>query len=175
MAQPQANNQVNLGELSSTISGVGKAFIASKVWKIVAFVVIALGVGIYFIVKAIKKSALNDIPLPNLPTGDVVDVNKGISTTAEFEQYAKELAAELLSVTKGVLTLAATKEKTFKKLWQLNDTQLVYVYRVFSKEYYKELQKTMTQMIDEELNYVLEYNGGVKDRLVTRLRSLGAK
>lgn len=172
--ETNSNNQVNFGQLSNTLSTVGKAFVVSKVWKLVALGVVLVGTAIYFIVRAIKKSALKDIPLPELPAGTVTDPKNGINTTDDFKNLARQYADEVYSVTNDWFVLDFTKEKTFKKLWALNDTQLVYVYRVFSTLYYSKNNESMTQAIDAEVNVVWEFEGGLKNRLVSRLKSLGA-
>jgi hypothetical protein len=172
--ESNSNSQLNLGQLSNTISSVGKAFVVSKVWKVVGLVIVALGVGGYFLVKSIKKTALSQIPLPDLPNGTVTDPSKGIDTNEQFKIIARQYADELFSVTNDWFVLAYQKEVVFKKLWALNDTQLVYVHRVFSTLYYSKNNETMTQAINNETNYILEIGGGIKARLVTRLNSLGA-
>lgn len=168
------NNQINFGQLSNTISGVGKAFVVSKIWRLIALAIVAVGVGVYFVVRAIKKSALKDIPLPALPEGTVTDPSKGINTTEEFKNLARQYADEVFSITNDWFVLDFTKEKTFKKLWALNNTQLVYVHRVFSTLYYSKNNESMTQAIDSEVNVIWDIEGGIKNKLVSRLKSLGA-
>lgn len=172
--ETNSNNNLNLGQLSSTLSTVGKAFVVSKIWKVVAFLVVGLGVGIYFIVRSIKKKAVENIPLPDLPEGNVIDPTKGIDTNEQFKAIARQYADDVYSVTNDWFVLDFQKEKVFKALLTLNDTQLVYVHRVFSTLYYSKNSETMTKAIEDEINVIWGFEGGVQTKLVKRLKALGA-
>lgn len=172
--ESNSNNQLNFGQISNTLSTVGKAFVVSKIWRVVAFLVVGLGVGIYFIVKSIKKNALENIPLPNVPEGTLSDPSKGILDNAAFEKIARQYSDELFNAIDGWFTLASTKEKIFVKLMALNDSQLVFTHRVYTTLYFAKHSETMTQSIANETNTEPAFIGGIKDKLVSRLKSLGA-
>lgn len=172
--ESNSNNQVNFGQLTNTISNVGKAFVVSKLWRIVAFLVVGLGVGIYFIIRSIKKNALENIPLPEVPEGTLSDPSKGIPNNAAFEKIARQYSEELFNAIDGWFTLASTKEKIFIKLMALNDSQLVFTHRVYTTLYFAKYSETMTQAIENEKNTQPAFIGGIQEKLVTRLKSLGA-
>ncbi|MBA4849483.1 hypothetical protein [Emticicia sp. BO119] len=169
----EENKNSNANAIDSLASAASKginAFRIQKELKLWLILAVVGGVIIFFIVRAIKKSALNDIPLPELPTG-----GDPIADPDTYKQDAEITAKSVKDVTEGWFTLASTKESVFRKLYAMSDRDLVYVYRVYSNLYYKKSQETMTAAIDSESNYIPEWQGGVKVKLVNRLNLLGAK
>lgn len=173
MEEKKNSNAANGNAIDGLASSVSKGINAFRVqkelqfWGVIGIVVVVVG---YFIVRAIKKSALNNIPLPELPTG-----GEPIADADTYKQEAQIMAKEVKSVTDGLFTLANTKEKVFAKLYAMSDRDLLYVYRVYNSLYYTKSQETMTQAIEAETNYVPEFLGGVKGQLVNRLTLLGGR
>lgn len=162
----EAKNNNAIEGIGASVSKAVNAFTASKLLKLWLFLGILAAVGIYFLVKLIQKNALNNIPLPELPK------DGSIPDPETFEKQAKVLANELKDVITGIFTLASSKEKVFKKLFELKDAELIYTYRVYNKLYFNSTSETMTAAIQDESNYVPEAIGGVKSKLVNRLISL---
>lgn len=159
-----------LDSLGNSVSNAIDSFRKSKELKFWALVILIVSVLGYFAYKAIKKSGLDDIPLPELPGDDTP-----IADEATFKQQSEVLAKRVKDVTTGIFTFAATKEAVFRELSQLDDRHLIYTYRTYTSLYFKKDQESMTQAIDAESNYIPEWQGGVKMKLVNRLRLLGAK
>lgn len=162
------NNSAAIDGIGTSVSRAIDAFRKSKELKLWLFFGLLAAVALYFGIKAFRKSVLNNIPLPDIPTDGT------IPDPATFEKQAKILANELRDVVRGIFTFAATKEKTFKKLFELTDAELIYTYRVYNKLYYNTTSETMTQAIQDEVNYVPDWQGGTKTKLVNRLISLNA-
>lgn len=162
----EAKNNNAIEGIGASVSKAVNAFTASKLLKLWLFLGLLAAVGIYFLVKLIKKNALNNIPLPELPK------DGSIPDPETFEKQAKVLANELKEAVTGIWTLASSKEKVFKKLFELKDAELIYTYRVYNKLYFNSTSETMTAAIQDESNYVPEAIGGVKSKLVNRLISL---
>lgn len=163
----EAKNTNAIEGIGGSISGAIKAFTASKLLKLWLFLGLLAAVGIYFLIKAIKKNALNNIPLPELPK------DGSIPDPETFEKQARVLANELKDAVTGIFTLAGTKETVFRKLFELKkDAELIYTYRVYNKLFFNTTSETMTQAIQDESNYIPEWEGGVKSKLVNRLISL---
>ncbi|WP_337045309.1 hypothetical protein [Emticicia sp. 17c] len=167
------NKNPNSNTIDSLGTSVSKAVNSFRIQKELKLWLILAAIGsiaVYFVVKAIKKSALDNIPLPELPNDGTP-----IADEETYKQEAEIIAKSVRDVTEGWFTLASTKETVFRKLYEKSDRDLVYVYRVYSQLYYKKNQETMTQAIDSESNYIPEWQGGVKNKLVNRLTLLGAK
>lgn len=162
----EAKNSNAIEGIGASVSKAVNAFTASKLLKLWVVLGLLAITGIYFLVQYIKKSALNNIPLPELPK------DGSIPDPETFEKQAKVLANELKGVVTGIFTLASSKEKVFKKLFELKDAELIYTYRVYNKLYFNTTSETMTAAIQDESNYVPETIGGVKSKLVNRLISL---
>lgn len=163
-------NNTALDSIGSSVSKAIDGFRRSKLIKVWVIIGLALVGIIILAVKLIKKKALTDIPLPDLPNG-----GKDIADIDTFKLEAELIAKNTFTVTDGVFTTATTKEDVFLRLMKLNNDSLIYTYRVFNKEYYPINKETMTQAIDDEIFVKPAAIGGVRDKLVARLISLGAR
>ncbi|MBA4849017.1 hypothetical protein [Emticicia sp. BO119] len=164
-------NSSTLDSLGTSVSKAIDSFRISKVVKWVVIGILILGVLGYLAYKAIKKSGLNEIPLPELPEMDKTP----IADEATFKLQAELLAKQVKEVTSGWLVAAGSKEGVFRDLYKLDDRHLIYVYRVYTTLYFKKDQESMTQAIEGEWNYIPEWQGGVRTKLINRLTLLGAK
>lgn len=64
------------------------------------------------------------------------------------------------------------KESNFKILFAYTDDQLTYCYNLWNSRYGAKDKKTMTQTIDDEWLVLPEAGGGIRNKLVYRLKLL---
>jgi hypothetical protein len=64
------------------------------------------------------------------------------------------------------------KENYFRILYAYTDDQLTYCYNIWNSKYGVKDRKTMTQTIDDEWLVLPDWSGGVRNKLVYRLKGL---
>jgi hypothetical protein len=128
------------------------------------FLILAVVVGlIYYLGRkaGLAKAEESVIQLPDSGSG----IPKGWSP--------KPLAAELYRVLKGVWTLAGTKEIAIYNVYNLPTADmLAAVNNQFNHDYLGEGSGTLVKWLEDEQNVAI---GGTRNKLVARLKSIGAK
>lgn len=132
-------------------------------WLIAAFVVVALlvYVGVRIGKQSVERYAAK--PLPDSGSG----IPQGWKETASI--LVDDLHELLSSWWNDSMTL---KEVHFKTLYALTNDQLTYVYNLWNSRYGAKDKKTMTQLIDDETLVIPEWAGGLRNKLVYRLKLL---
>lgn len=132
-------------------------------WLIVAGVLIAvlLYVGIRIGKRSVENYAAKDLP----------DSGSGIPQgwTPTALTLVDDLHDLLTSWYNDSMTL---KENHFKTLYALTNDQLTYAYNLWNSRYGAKDKMTMTQKIDDETLVIPEWAGGIRNKLVYRLKLL---
>jgi hypothetical protein len=148
--------------LQRIVVPVREAF-QSKPFQI--FIIFAIVVAIIYYAgrsAGIKKAEESIVQLPDNGSG----IPKGFNPTP----YANEL----YDVMKGLGQLTGTKDKAFRRSLELpTDDMLAAVNNKFNQLYLNRGSGTLIKWLEDEIWY--DYFTGIKNKLITRLKSIGAK
>ncbi len=176
---------VNKNSIESTLSVVGKAFVFSKTWKIVLFALAGVGIAIYLIWRAGKKSGqkesidYNQLPVPNAITVDPITgkVNGGGVSTADIEAYKTWLKtdgtrlADSLFINLGFTWNNLPLESVLEEARKLNDSKLIGLNNLYNLKYVVKRATLLKDLQDKTYLYYSDYQ---RNELVNRLKILGA-
>jgi hypothetical protein len=129
------------------------------------FIIFAIVVAIIYYAgrsAGLKKAEESVVKLPDNGSG----IPKGFDPTP----YANEL----FEVMKGLGQLTGAKDKAFRKTLELPTNDMVAaVNNKFNQLYLSRGSGTLVKWLEDEMWY--DYFTGIKDKLITRLKSIGAK
>lgn len=180
-----SSSQVNKNSIENTLSVVGKAFVFSKTWKIVLLALAGVGVAIYLIWKAGKKSGqkesidYNQLPVPNEITVDPISgkVTGGGVSSQDIEAYKTWLKtdgtrlADSLFVNLGFTWNNVELEKTLEEVRKLTDSKLTGLNNLYNLKYVAKRATLLKDLTDKTYVYYSDYQ---RNEVVNRLKILGA-